>query len=172
MCVYIYIYTYIYFFPFPVLNISKDQNQKSMKTRKCTRLILISTFSPAFHSDVIWPYHTDLSIFMCFTQVFSSSSFLIVSPQSLPRLQESVRGGTAILSRNLMSLMVTTTPVGVTLPGQELPRLWLLHCLTLHFGHNRFHFPFLSRDWRSHQALAIQKMGSLSKPVIWSFGKQ
>lgn len=71
---------YVHFFPFPDLNISKDQNQKSMKARKCTGFILISTVSPAFHSDVMHPCHEDLSVFMCLMQLFSSSSFLVASP--------------------------------------------------------------------------------------------
>lgn len=75
----LYIYTHIHFFAFPDLNISKDQKQKSVKIRKCTGFILISTVSPAFHSDVMQPFHNDLSIFVCFTQVFSSSSFLMAS---------------------------------------------------------------------------------------------
>lgn len=49
----LYIYTHIHFFAFPDLNISKDQKQKSVKIRKCTGFILISTVSPAFHSDVM-----------------------------------------------------------------------------------------------------------------------
>lgn len=82
---FIYIFMYkkyiqVHFFPFPDLNISNYQNQKSMKARKCTGFILISTVSPAFHSDVMCLYYKDLSVFMCFTQLFSSSSCLVASP--------------------------------------------------------------------------------------------
>lgn len=134
----VYIYKK-YFSPFSDLNISKDQNQKSMRTRKCTGFISISTVSPAFPSHVTWPNYKYWGPFVCFTEVFSSSRSLLMASPSVPvQLAGECPWKNGHIKQESQEFNGHHNSPRCDFVSTGAANFWPLICLTLFLERNRF----------------------------------